>query len=174
MKLGRRKKERYIRCWITECQTTNLKLKSPLGATGACWDVLIWRDVRGGDPQGRASSTVTHHLSMTQQWDGEKHECGFFMILYHHWNERLQELDYVDWFKSFFFFTWCGSGAIFFLNRWKNLLSSVSCIAISSRSVSARALEMEEKYVYFSYWWTLCFVVVRIVLKLYISILFCT
>lgn len=39
----------------------------------------------------------------------------------------------------FYFLTWCGSGAILFLNRWNTLLSSVSCIAMSSRSVSARA-----------------------------------
>lgn len=41
--------------------------------------------------------------------------------------------------------TWWGSGAIFFLNRWNTLLSSVSCIAISSRSVSARAAGKKKK-----------------------------
>lgn len=47
--------------------TGYLKLKSPLGATGAWWDILIWRDVLGRDPQGRPSSTVTHHLNKTKQ-----------------------------------------------------------------------------------------------------------
>lgn len=35
--------------------------------------------------------------------------------------------------------TWWGSDAIFFLNCWNTLLSSVSCIAASSRSASVRA-----------------------------------
>lgn len=47
----------------------------------------------------------------------------------------------------FFFITWWGSGAIFFLNRWNTLLSSVSCIAISSRSVSARAAGKKKKII---------------------------
>lgn len=43
-----------------------LKLKDPLGTTGAWWDVLIRWDVLRRNPQRRAPSTVTHHLNMTK------------------------------------------------------------------------------------------------------------
>lgn len=99
-----------------------LKLISPLCTTSAWWDIVIWRDVLRRDPQGRPPSTVTHHLNTRKHYERDTNrECAHFS------------------FFQFFLLTWCGSGAVFFLNRWNTLLSSVSCIAISSRSVSARA-----------------------------------
>lgn len=100
-----------------------LKLKCPRSATHACWDIMIWRDMLRWDPQGRSASTVTHHLNAPQQ-------CEMFTG--------------IQWIYLFLLIfkkkgTWWGSAAIFLLNLWNTLLSSVSCRAISSRSVSARA-----------------------------------
>lgn len=100
-----------------------LKLKDPFGTTGAWWDVLIRWDVLRRNPQRRAPSTVTHHLNMKKHDEQNTNSI------------HMSTFPYVP----IFCFTWCGSGAIFFLNLWNTLLSSVSCIAISSRSVSVRA-----------------------------------
>lgn len=56
------------------------------------------------------------------RWDGHKHQ----QYSYHFISSWVLVL------------TWWGSGAVFLLKRWNTLLSSVSCMAISSRSVSAK------------------------------------
>lgn len=121
-------KERYL----NEKQPVYLKFKAPGCTTGAWWDIIIWRDVLRRDPQRRAPSIVTHHLNVTTALDGHRH-----LICCIYW--------YIQVYMYIFIITWWGSGAIFFLNRWNTLLSSVSCIAISSRSVSTRAAGEKNK-----------------------------
>lgn len=95
-----------------------LKLKCPLGATDAWWDLVLWRDMIRRNPQGTASSAVTYHL--------HKKNC-------------IRETHPDSLYSPNWSGTWCGSEAILFLNCWNTLLSSVSCKAISSRSASSSA-----------------------------------